>query len=40
MAISLQDFFKSLVGGVLIITTSLYTVGDRVELEQRYGDVI
>lgn len=40
VAISLQDFFKSLVGGVLIIMTGLYTVGDRVELEGRYGDVI
>ncbi|MFW6041176.1 MAG: mechanosensitive ion channel family protein [Thermoplasmatota archaeon] len=40
VAISLQDFFKSLVGGILIIMTSLYTVGDRVELDDRLGDVI
>ncbi|MFW6305141.1 MAG: mechanosensitive ion channel family protein [Candidatus Saliniplasma sp.] len=40
VAISLQDFFKSLVGGILVIMTNLYTVGDRVELEDRLGDVI
>lgn len=40
VAIALQDFFKSFLGGILIFLTNIYTVGDRVELDERFGDVI
>lgn len=40
IAIALQDFFKNFVGGVLIFVTGFYHVGDRIEINQKYGDVI
>lgn len=40
IAITLQDFFKNFVGGMIIFTTGLYHVGDRIEIDSRYGDVI
>ncbi|MBN1455131.1 MAG: mechanosensitive ion channel family protein [Methanomicrobia archaeon] len=40
IAIALQDFFRNFVGGVIIFTTGIYRVGDRIELQQKYGDVI
>ncbi len=40
VTISLQDFFKNFIGGLLIIINSLYKVGDRIELDGKYGDVI
>ena len=40
IAIALQDFFKNFVGGILIFATGIYRVGDRVEIESRYGDII
>jgi small-conductance mechanosensitive channel len=40
IAIALQDFFKNFVGGVLVLINKIYSVGDRVEISGRYGDVI
>ncbi|MGC9444011.1 MAG: mechanosensitive ion channel family protein [Candidatus Methanospirareceae archaeon] len=40
IAIALQDFFRNFVGGVIIFTTGIYRVGDRIELQQKYGDVM
>jgi small-conductance mechanosensitive channel len=40
IAVSLQDFFKNLVGGITLFLTGLYRVGDRIEIESKYGDVI
>ncbi|HDS46139.1 MAG TPA: mechanosensitive ion channel [Methanomicrobia archaeon] len=40
IAIALQDFFRNFVGGVIIFTTGIYRVGDRIELQQKYGDVV
>ena len=40
IAISLQDLFKNFVGGILILTSKIYTVGDRVEIDKIYGDVL
>ena len=40
VAIALQDFFKNFMGGVLIFATGIYRVGDRIELNQKCGDVI
>jgi len=40
IAISLQDFFKNFVGGILIFTTGIYRVGDRIEIGSKVGDVI
>ena len=40
IAIALQDLFKNFVGGIIIFSTGVYRVGDRVEVESHYGDVI
>jgi small-conductance mechanosensitive channel len=40
IAIALQDFFKNFVGGVIIFITGIYRVGDRIEINQKVGDVI
>lgn len=40
IAIALQDFFKNFVGGVLILLNKVYSVGDRIEIDDRTGDVI
>ncbi|HDR73223.1 MAG TPA: mechanosensitive ion channel [Methanoculleus sp.] len=40
LAIALQDVFKNFVGGILIIATGLYGVGDRIEAEGVIGDVM
>ncbi|RXE55956.1 mechanosensitive ion channel protein MscS [Methanoculleus taiwanensis] len=40
IAIALQDLFKNFVGGILIFVSRIYTVGDRIELEETMGDVI
>jgi small-conductance mechanosensitive channel len=40
IAVALQDFFKNFVGGVIIFLTGVYRVGDRIEVDQSYGDVI
>jgi len=40
VAVSLQDIFKNLAGGIFIFVNGLYKVGDRIEVETRYGDVM
>jgi small-conductance mechanosensitive channel len=40
LAVSLQDVFKNLAGGLTIFLTGIYGVGDRVEINSKYGDVI
>lgn len=39
-AIALQDFFKNFVGGLVILTSGAYHIGDRIEIESKLGDVI
>jgi len=40
IAISLQDLFKSLAGGIIIYVNRIYSVGDRIEIKSTVGDVI
>ncbi len=40
IAISLQDFFKNFAGGIIIFSTGIYRIGDRIEVDSTYGDVI
>jgi small-conductance mechanosensitive channel len=40
VAIALQDFFKNIVGGIILFITGTYRVGDRIELNGKFGDVI
>ena len=40
VAFSIQDLFKNFIGGVVILVRSLYRVGDRIQIEETYGDII
>jgi small-conductance mechanosensitive channel len=40
VAIALQDLFKNFVGGILVFSTGTYRVGDRIEIDSKFGDVI
>jgi small-conductance mechanosensitive channel len=40
VAIALQDLFKNFVGGIMIFATGVYRVGDRIEIDSEYGDVM
>lgn len=40
VAIALQDLFKNIAGGIMIFITKPYSVGDRIEVSGRFGDVI
>ncbi len=40
VAISLQDVFKNFAGALTIFITSIYRVGDRIEINSKFGDVI
>jgi small-conductance mechanosensitive channel len=40
IAIALQDVFKNFAGSVIILLTGVYTVGDRIQIENVTGDVI
>lgn len=40
ITISLQDFFKNLTGGLILFINQNIKVGDRIELNERRGDVI
>ncbi len=40
IAFALQDFFKNFVGGIFLYTSRIYKVGDRIELNAYFGDVI
>lgn len=40
IAVSLQDFFKNFVGGIMLLTSRMYRVGDRIEVDGVHGDVM
>ena len=40
VAFALQDLLKNIAGGILIYITKVYTVGDRIEINLKTGDVI
>jgi len=40
IAFALQDLFKNFVGSIIIITGSLYRIGDRIEIDGTVGDVM
>lgn len=40
IAVSLQDFFRNFVGGIVLFVTGNYQVGDRIEVDGTTGDVI
>ncbi|MBN1323625.1 MAG: mechanosensitive ion channel [Methanotrichaceae archaeon] len=40
LAVALQDIFKNFMGGVIIFLTGMYQVGDRIEIDNKRGDVI
>lgn len=40
VAIALQDIIKNFAGGILLFLTRPYQVGDRIEVDDRQGDVI
>jgi small-conductance mechanosensitive channel len=40
LAFALQDVFKNFVGGILIMISSMYRVGDRISIDDKYGDVM
>lgn len=40
IAFAIQDVFKNFIGGLMIFINGLYRVGDRIEINQKFGDVI
>lgn len=40
MAIALQDLFKNVAGGIVLFLTGIYRVGDRIEINEKAGDVM
>jgi len=40
VAFAIQDIFKNFIGGVMIFFNGIYRVGDRIEINERFGDVI
>jgi len=40
LAFALQDVFRNFVGGILIMISSMYRVGDRIAIDNNYGDVM
>ncbi len=40
IAVALSDLFKNLAGGVIIFFTKPFSVGDRIEIQGEFGDVI
>jgi len=40
IAIALQDVFKNFAGALAILLNNVYRVGDRIEINSKYGDVI
>ena len=39
-AIVLQDILRNFLGGIMIFSTGLYRIGDRIEVNSKFGDVI
>jgi len=40
IAFALQDVFKSFVGGLILLLSETYRIGDRIEIDDHIGDVI
>jgi small-conductance mechanosensitive channel len=40
VAFSIQDLFKNFIGGIVIFIRGLYRVGDRIQINETYGDII
>ena len=40
VAFALQDIFKNIAGGIILLSSAVYKVGDRIEIEGDLGDVI
>ncbi len=40
LAIALQDMFRNIAGGIVILLTGMFKVGDRIEVGNKTGDVI
>ncbi len=40
IAFAIQDIFKNFIGGVMIFFNGIYRVGDRIEINEKFGDVI
>ena len=40
IAIALQDLFKNVAGGIVLFLTGIYRVGDRIEINEKAGDVM
>ncbi len=40
IAFALQDIFKNFIGGILLFVNGVYRVGDRIEIDDKFGDVI
>jgi small-conductance mechanosensitive channel len=40
VAFAIQDVFKNFIGGLMIFINGLYRAGDRIEINQKFGDVI
>lgn len=40
IAVALQDVFKNFAGGIIILLSGVYRVGDRIQVGESYGDVI
>ncbi len=40
IAFALQDIFKNFVGGIIIMVSGMYRVGDRISIVDKYGDVM
>ena len=40
IAIAISDFFKNIAGGIIIFFTRPFSVGDRIEINNEFGDVI
>lgn len=40
LAFALQDVFRNFVGGFLIIISGVYRVGDRIAIDNNYGDIM
>lgn len=40
IAVALQDVFKNVAGGILLLVNRAYKIGDRIEVNGKYGDVL
>jgi len=40
VAIALQDAFRNLAGGLIVLFNRTYRIGDRIEVDGKYGDVL